>query len=844
MLIKYSLSINAQNYNIPNIDLKNWDEIKCVYKRNGLGGVIRSFSSTFEFVGRTKDIIFKEYLTKGVNAKAWLKVFSITNNWEWREEFMCELDFSTVILTNHVLKINCIDNSISAIIKANKSTVFEFTVGTDIPTQCAFDFNRLPLIESAIYEFTKDREGITRGDGSVLVRFNKSTDPWVGRIGEAELVDIGKMDCAKDQKTEIDPSHNYCIRNISNETIAVTLEYSIRVSKLRSYGGCDIVAVKRHGTNVTTIGTLVPNSAAWGIYYVGDTPWLKNVPTYNPSAANQYAIVNGYVYQSVEQKYLPNPDGTQQPSIFYWRNTNILESDDKYSTLCQGCITTELEPGAKLSIKGIIGNGVLVADRAILSGQSMKFRWQVADEPVTFRGISPIVAAKCILEKMVESDAIEVSISNYDSRIADTVLFPAEIIRAIPNAKFYTSFNTFCNWMETVFGYTYVSESSIKPPLYHDRFEYQDTLNRLMLSPDIEESTTIQYETNRDYDGIVSPDMIYFAPDANRFVCRGTDNIYYYHWAGEYNYHRRFVLSGRHLVRTDVIFHNIAKKIDVRYNTESQLFYDKFLPYEYDEKDWRDTWQHSVKFLHRDELFKNNQPHTLHDFKDVSFKVDTSYIYSSVNIGYKEKEYDSPSGRDEFNFNNSYTTGIYTSDKVLSLLSDYRADSYGIEFCVHKRGKTSTDNESDKDVFFVLCERDDEDTNLRPRTDSISGVLSDKVFNGAFNPVRCILANQRYIGMILAPHAVNLKFASGTGNTDVTIDGISLCKDISIRDAIGMAAEVEFTSAWMSENIDFNIPYCLTVNGMTYTGYLVEATLKYARPEASKFKLLVKNISK
>ena len=67
--------------------------------------------------------------------------------------------------------------------------------------------------------------------------------------------------------------------------------------------------------------------------------------------------------------------------------------------------------------------------------------------------------------------------------------------------------------------------------------------------------------------------------------------------------------------------------------------------------------------------------------------------------------YNSINGRGEFNFTNKYTTGCTVSDKSLKLISKYRCDSYGIEFMAQKRGAESTDNESDTDVFFVLCKK-------------------------------------------------------------------------------------------------------------------------------------------
>ncbi len=43
--------------------------------------------------------------------------------------------------------------------------------------------------------------------------------------------------------------------------------------------------------------------------------------------------------------------------------------------------------------------------------------------------------------------------SEFDARLNKTYLLAAESVRAIADAKIYTTFNDFCDWMETVFGY-------------------------------------------------------------------------------------------------------------------------------------------------------------------------------------------------------------------------------------------------------------------------------------------------------------------------------------------------------------------------------------------------------
>ena len=60
--------------------------------------------------------------------------------------------------------------------------------------------------------------------------------------------------------------------------------------------------------------------------------------------------------------------------------------------------------------------------------------------------------------------------SNYDSRLDNCVIVAAESIRGIPDAKLYTSYTKFVDWMESVFGFVPVIDGNIV------QFVHKDTL--------------------------------------------------------------------------------------------------------------------------------------------------------------------------------------------------------------------------------------------------------------------------------------------------------------------------------------------------------------------------------
>ena len=77
MLCKYVLTVAGTMYELPKSCIRNWDEIKRTLKRDGFGGVIRTFTSKFEFVGSqfTKSIISTPMILLSI--VSWISVPSI-----------------------------------------------------------------------------------------------------------------------------------------------------------------------------------------------------------------------------------------------------------------------------------------------------------------------------------------------------------------------------------------------------------------------------------------------------------------------------------------------------------------------------------------------------------------------------------------------------------------------------------------------------------------------------------------------------------------------------------------------------------------------------------------------
>lgn len=861
MLLKYRLIVKNESIDIPETEIRNWDEISCTFKRQDYGGVIRSFSSEFVFTGETAAKLMSLYLEKGLFAKASVEVYAITERWRWQLMFTSDFDFSTVKVEDYSFSIGCVDNSLAALIKANKSTTYEFIVGKDILPEINVRIPRLPLIESAQYQFTKEFSAHTsHNDGSVCVQFPQDSVPYIGRIGEPDVENVGIMEINKSQHGNTagpeDPDNtvNYLLRNIRVEPIQVTLEYNFRVSKLRKYHQADIalIRVNANGTK-DVIGIMVPKEDFGGddsallpptsepsITFDGfEVPYYDKAPP-EPTGANQFAVVNGNVWISREQKSLPLPGSTIPPMVtYYWVNVGP-ESDDSYSIEYKGSLTCTLNSMDKLQINAInFGNNYYNrwVGRCFLYGQNMRFTWQTASlETTVIQGISPQTVAKAIIGKMGEAvkSYVEIDISDHDTRLADTYLFPAETIRNIPGGKLYSSFKNFTEWMETVFGYVYETETGIKAPKYGEIMPFAGLM--FATATDLEGNTPgIVHPIPDPYIGDVDPANIYYYIPRKMFAYVPDGINIYLGFPGDEKY------NSMRAMRTDTIFLNYSN--DKYYMaTDEAMSRDGIVEYIYNEDDFSEHPLYRVHFLHRSELFNDEKELTVECGNALSMSVTSENIFATLNIGYKLKNYDKPSGRDEFNFNTTYSTGCTYSDKTLTMQSPYRADSYGVEFCIRQAGDDSTDDKADKDLFFIMVELDDNFKYTPSYVGEISGVNSQRVFNRMFSPMACVEANKEYLGMLANSTGLDLVFSSSEGNSSVVINGQAMTDTIHIDRGFATCANVEFESMDLPDIGDFTTPVKVSHGGFTYKGYIMDLDIKYALNGAAEYKLIVKDI--
>lgn len=659
MYFRCQILINGISYEATD-DLKNWDDFELAYKRSNYDGVIRSFSTKFEFVNRSYELLKEEFAKNYLSSKAGIAFYKRNNSWNWDKIFHCTLDFGTYSEDGMVVSINAVDDNLAAIIKAKRNILYEYPVA-DLYTRSLnydglkFQYEAKYVLGGSTYE----------SDG---VQYVNITKVFGGTY--AYTIPIYKL-----SNSEL-PSLDSPIIFSDAQFTESSLEEGIPFAEALADVHIDF--------NFTTD------------YYVHIYEGIvKNI---------KLRIFKKDSGGAIEDVWSHYSDG------FYKYINEIIPID-----LIKGqkaYFMMELTFGAPISEGSFTKNVVDVVFPNFSLGISFMSRINTVNIDV----ISPITVLGKLLDSMTDStETYSGLIDDYDprmsmDRLSTSYIMAAESARGLPNAKLYTSYKKFCDWMEAEFGYV----------------------------PVINENT--------------------------------------------------------------------------------------------------------VTFMHRDKLFTSTVVKDLGtEINDYEFSVNDSLIYSSVKVGYDKEDYDSVNGRDEFRFTNEFSTGLNLRDNTLSLISPYRADAYGIEFLVQKRGEDTTDNDSDNDVFFVSCDQDGVNLKLyRAYTPSqLSGLLSpETMFNFQYSPRFMLEANKKYIGSCTGM----LKFTSSDGNSDVAINGVKETDDFPTSGRLFTVSEVEVKTSDMSTPSDLTGLVSFSNKGEIITGYIKQMSLNVAKEKAATYTLIVKEV--
>lgn len=886
MICKYYLMIGSDKVDINSqscIDVSsmiaNLKDIKLSYNRIDYGGVTRKCGSNIEFVGNARDVLIEHFTINGLNSIASFAVYGIENDWTYKEIFSCPLDFSTFTYDSYRVELGCLDNSVAALIKANKTTKYEYPV-EDIKESFKLSYDRVSIrkevtiqaignkqltgedtyteIDKNVWWFyprigvinsdTPNNESITFQDSEET--FQTDGTPMIWGMPGLNKTDIYFLECLKD-----------CVVSIDFTNIGLS-------GLLR---GC--VLAKVTGGNVTPLNC---------------------------------------GYSNVMSR-----DENTRPSAVKWSGG--------------------LKKGERLQFAIYNYNhGKLDGGVTFKAHQDGYISWNDRQEPIYLDVISPEVLLGKILSSICQEIDVRCKIKmtlsdgTDNTRLKQTMLCPAESVRQFPSAKVYTSFDEFCKWMETTFGYVYqiedLSESDDEfllssiydfTCIYHAEYSKKigDILFRErkpgMYGYFFEVISEANLESSFDYDFVGSEnfqskewgnDPYGIKVHTDRLYRSTEDKVIYsainyteptytsgakYRWYSEL---KEAVIENVNVSRYvdtvefgtiindtvteagayngEVAIENICycrKNMKFMYLSDGQYYYpftgsDKYnngdvvrddmmfisndqnyivlkdclVKCTVTESDVDDTKYPTVFFKHKNEVFDKSSVLYLTNVSDCTYKLATDRLYSRLTIGYEKQDYDlGNNGKDEFNFKSVYTTGITLDDKELNMVSPYRADSYGVEELSNKIGEETSSTESDTQLFAVSCVKTDNEYVVL-RNNRIEGVSTDSMFNSDLAPIFMIEANKSY----LASFAKTLTFVSSEGKSDVSIDGKSVSGNVELSDPLFGHGNISFTTDELILPDDWNGCVEIPWKDGIKKGFLSTLDITVANIEAFEYELI------
>lgn len=434
-MIKCELLVGGYAYDVTD-SLVNWDDIEMKWKRQDLDGVVRSFTTKFEFCKGAYSLLVGEYLRNYLNASASIVFYVRNNSWLWNEKFRCALDFSTFTFNGITCEINAIDDSLAALIKAKKGTQYEYSMNV-IKEDALLRYDRLSMDNKIEWNI------VTNEDGALFENTNEQSLFMPLYITSSEIANYNTISSGDSTfgKTE-GVSYNdlpYILSNISmNSGYDIHFKTTFKVWSKASQGvRFKIVGYDQDMHDV--------------IY------WEKEIET---STTKKEVKIDISIPMTIGIKV-----------VFIIENPYYGAFPSKYVEVIEQPIATFVSKGETINI------------------------------PVT----TPLKLLNRLLKSMNGgNDGLTGTIAN-DERLDKTVLTSAESIRGIKNAKLYTSYNKFVEWMRAEFGFVPVIEEKSVHFVHRDSLFSDTVIKELENCTDFEfsvDASRIYSRVNVGYDKV------------------------------------------------------------------------------------------------------------------------------------------------------------------------------------------------------------------------------------------------------------------------------------------------------------------------------------------------------
>lgn len=374
--------------------VKNWEDIKVSFKRNDYDGVVRTFSDNFEFVKGARTLLLNEYYNNYLNASASIVIYTRNNSWIWTEVFRCALNYSTLKDDGYVLSMNAIDNSVASLIKAKKGTQYEYSVN-EVKDSIQLRYDGMEMTNNVVMTMPPNNSDTDTLD-IIMEENGYYTIPLY--VETSEIVRKGELELT-------DQMENF-------------------------YNGADWIAANdvHFFKNESKQSLLVRIQMKFDAFYNSTNP-ERNDEFYIDGLAKGKLPLPYYHYK------FPTPTFTSSVDV------DVL---------------AVVPPSFAIRMYLFSQYG---KSAVRISNVSLKptITWTSRRDSVNLDVIKPVTLLNRLLKSMNGGvdELTGVIVPSGEKRLDNAMLLAAESARQMPNAKIYTSFTKFCDWMKAVFGYVY-----------------------------------------------------------------------------------------------------------------------------------------------------------------------------------------------------------------------------------------------------------------------------------------------------------------------------------------------------------------------------------------------------
>lgn len=374
--------------------VKNWEDIKVSFKRNDYDGVVRTFSDNFEFVKGARTLLLNEYYNNYLKASASIVIYTRNNSWIWTEVFRCALNYSTLKDDGYVLSMNAIDNSVASLIKAKKGTQYEYSVN-EVKDSIQLRYDGMEMTNNVVMTMPPNNSDTDTLD-IIMEENGYYTIPLY--VETSEIVRKGELELT-DQ-----------MENFYNEADWIAAN--------------DVHFFK----NESKQSLLVRIQMKFDAFY-NSTNSERNDEFYIEGLAKGKLPLQYYHYK------FPTPTFTSSVDV------DVL---------------VDVPPSFAIRMYLFSQYG---KSAVRISNVSLKptITWTSRRDSVNLDVIKPVTLLNRLLKSMNGGvdELTGVIVPSGEKRLDNAMLLAAESARQMPNAKIYTSFTKFCDWMKAVFGYVY-----------------------------------------------------------------------------------------------------------------------------------------------------------------------------------------------------------------------------------------------------------------------------------------------------------------------------------------------------------------------------------------------------